>query len=100
MLFRGTTFCFIYTKIGEIRAEKPNIDKQVSKMGKSDRPRWEGAAQSARLPQTRRELIRRSGSVVAASALAGVAVPLVHAGENNTTKLRFLHLFITRQTAN
>jgi len=38
-------------------------------------------------PQTRRELIRRSGTVLAASALAEVAVPLVHAGEHNTTRL-------------
>src|SRR5271165_5279776 len=37
--------------------------------------------------QTRRALIRHSGSVVAASALAEVAVPLVHAGEHNTTRL-------------
>jgi predicted dehydrogenase len=32
-------------------------------------------------------LIKRSGSILAASALAEVAVPLVHAGEQNTIKL-------------
>src|SRR5271165_2700831 len=37
--------------------------------------------------QTRRALIRHSGSVLAASALAEVAIPQVHAGENNTIKL-------------
>jgi predicted dehydrogenase len=36
---------------------------------------------------TRRELFRTTGRVAAASALAGVAIPLVHAGEDNTIKL-------------
>lgn len=35
----------------------------------------------------RRELLQTSGRLVAASALAGVALPHVHAGENNTIQL-------------
>ncbi|MFI5460607.1 MAG: hypothetical protein ACHRXM_34770 [Isosphaerales bacterium] len=38
-------------------------------------------------PRTRREVITSTGGVLAASALTNVAVPLVHAGENNTIKL-------------
>ncbi len=45
------------------------------------------SSRSGDKPHTRRELIRQSGSVLAASALAGVAVPLVHAGEHNMTRL-------------
>jgi predicted dehydrogenase len=36
---------------------------------------------------TRRELLQTSGRVAAATALAGVAIPAVHAGENNTIQL-------------
>jgi predicted dehydrogenase len=36
---------------------------------------------------SRRELIKTSGQVAAASALAGVAIPLVHAGESSTIQL-------------
>src|SRR5262245_16756500 len=36
---------------------------------------------------TRRELLKTSGQVAAASALAGVVLPQVHAGENNTVQL-------------
>jgi predicted dehydrogenase len=36
---------------------------------------------------SRREAFRRSGQAIAASALAGVTVPLCHAGEANTIKL-------------
>lgn len=36
---------------------------------------------------SRRQMLQRSGQVVAASALAGVALPQVHAGENNTIQL-------------
>jgi predicted dehydrogenase len=36
---------------------------------------------------SRRELVKRSGQVVAASALAGVVLPQVHAAENNTIRL-------------
>ncbi len=36
---------------------------------------------------SRRDLIRQSGKVVAASALAGVVLPHVHAGESNTIRL-------------
>ena len=36
---------------------------------------------------TRRELIQTSGKIAAASALAGVAVPHVHAAENNTIQV-------------
>ncbi len=45
------------------------------------------SSRSVEKPQTRRELFRQSASVLAASALAEVAVPLVLAGENNTTRL-------------
>jgi len=45
------------------------------------------SSRSVEKPQTRRELIRQSGSVLAASALAEVAVPFVHAGEHNMTRL-------------
>jgi len=36
---------------------------------------------------SRRELVKKSGQVVAASALAGVVLPQVHAAENNTIQL-------------
>jgi predicted dehydrogenase len=36
---------------------------------------------------TRREVLKTSGKVVAASALASLAIPHVHAGENNTIQL-------------
>ncbi len=36
---------------------------------------------------SRRELMKKSGQVAAASALAGVILPQVHAGENNTIQL-------------
>jgi predicted dehydrogenase len=36
---------------------------------------------------SRRELMKKSGQVAMASALAGVALPHVHAGENNTIQL-------------
>ncbi len=42
---------------------------------------------SVEKPQTRRELIKQSGTVLAASALAEAAVPFVHAGERNVTRL-------------
>ena len=36
---------------------------------------------------TRREVMKTSGQVAVASALAGMAVPLVHAGESNTIQV-------------
>src|SRR3954451_21896740 len=36
---------------------------------------------------TRREFLKTSGQVAAASALAGIAVPAVHAGEDNTIRV-------------
>jgi predicted dehydrogenase len=36
---------------------------------------------------TRREVIKKTGQVAVASALAGVAIPMVHAGESNTIQL-------------
>ena len=36
---------------------------------------------------SRRDLLKTSGKVVAASALAGVILPHVHAGENNTIQV-------------
>lgn len=38
-------------------------------------------------PISRREMLQTTGRVAAASALAGVAVPHVHAGENNTLQV-------------
>jgi len=40
-----------------------------------------------RAPSSRREFLKLSGSAAAATALAGVAVPRVHAAEDNTIKL-------------
>ena len=42
---------------------------------------------TAEKPRTRRELIRQSGGALAAAALSEMAVPLVHAGGNNTIRL-------------
>ena len=36
---------------------------------------------------SRREFVKNTGRIVAASALAGVAVPHVHAAEDNTIRL-------------
>src|SRR5205823_12795847 len=36
---------------------------------------------------TRRELLQTAGTVAAASALAGVAIPAVHAAEDNTIRI-------------
>src|SRR5262249_45229633 len=36
---------------------------------------------------SRRELMKKSGQIAVASALAGVAIPHVHAGENNTIQV-------------
>src|SRR6266478_5987956 len=36
---------------------------------------------------SRREFIENTGKIAAASALAGVAIPSVHAGENNTIQV-------------
>src|SRR6476659_9857144 len=36
---------------------------------------------------TRRELMKKTGQVAAASALAGLAIPHVHAAENNTIQV-------------
>ncbi|NLX96366.1 MAG: Gfo/Idh/MocA family oxidoreductase [Rhodopirellula sp.] len=41
-------------------------------------------------PCTRRELLKAGGTVAAASALAGVAVPRVHAAEDNTIRLALI----------
>jgi hypothetical protein len=39
---------------------------------------------------SRREFLARTGAVAAASALAGVTIPWVHAGENNTIGLALI----------
>ncbi len=39
---------------------------------------------------SRREFLQQSGKVVAGSALAGVAIPRVHAGEDNTIRLALI----------
>src|SRR5262249_59539271 len=36
---------------------------------------------------SRRELMKKAGQIAVASALAGVAIPHVHAGENNTIQV-------------
>jgi hypothetical protein len=36
---------------------------------------------------SRREMMKETGRIAAASALAGVALPYVHAGENNTIQV-------------
>ena len=41
-------------------------------------------------PLSRRELGKRVGQIAAASALAGVAVPLVHAAGDSTTQLALI----------
>jgi len=49
--------------------------------------------QSSRSEQSRhsrREFLRRTGAVAAGSALAGVAIPSVHAGEDNTIRLALI----------
>ena len=43
-----------------------------------------------RTETSRRELFKQTGRVAAASALAGVAVPLVHAAEDNTIRLAII----------
>ncbi|NUQ61939.1 MAG: twin-arginine translocation signal domain-containing protein, partial [Pirellulales bacterium] len=39
---------------------------------------------------TRRDLLKAGGTAAAASALAGVAVPRVHAAENHTIRLALI----------
>ena len=39
---------------------------------------------------TRRDMLKAGGTVAAASAMAGVAVPTVHAGEDNTFRLALI----------
>lgn len=41
-------------------------------------------------PSNRREFLRRSGQIVTTSALAGVAIPHVHAAEENTIRLALI----------
>src|SRR5688572_25272494 len=41
-------------------------------------------------PQTRRQFLKTSGRFAAASALAGVALPHVHAAQNNTIQLALI----------
>ena len=45
---------------------------------------------SANTNVSRRDMIKTSAGLAAASALAGLAVPLVHAGEDNTIRLQSL----------
>ncbi len=42
---------------------------------------------TSKLNPTRRDAMKTAGQVAAASALAGLAIPAVHAGENNTIQL-------------
>src|SRR5438105_10420545 len=39
---------------------------------------------------SRRDLMKKTGQTAAASALAGVALPQVHAGENNTIQIALI----------
>jgi len=41
-------------------------------------------------PRPRREFLKTTGQIAAASALAGVAIPHVHAGENNTINVALI----------
>jgi predicted dehydrogenase len=41
-------------------------------------------------PSTRREFLKDSGTIVAATALAGIALPHVHAAENNTIQVALI----------
>ena len=50
---------------------------------KRDDSAWRGRRQEP----SRREFLHWGGKLAAASALAGVAIPHVHAGENNTIRL-------------
>ena len=43
-----------------------------------------------RPPQTRRDFLADAGKIAAASAFAGMAVPAVHAGEDNTIRLALI----------
>jgi len=51
-----------------------------------------GEQEKSRQPQgcTRRDALKTGGSVAAASVLAGVAIPSVHAAENNTIRLALI----------
>src|SRR5438477_11813739 len=53
------------------------------------RKRRKSAVSNSSVPGdlSRRELMKKSGRIAMASALAGVALPHVHAGENNTIQL-------------
>lgn len=51
---------------------------------------FHGASVPKPPPVTRREFIARGGTVLAGSALSGVALPHVHAGENNTIRLALI----------
>jgi hypothetical protein len=42
------------------------------------------------LPTSRREFLKNTSRFAAASALAGVALPHVHAAEDNTTRLAII----------
>jgi predicted dehydrogenase len=43
-----------------------------------------------RPPQTRRDFLAEAGTIAAASAFAGMAVPAVHAGEDHTIRLALI----------
>jgi hypothetical protein len=47
-------------------------------------------SESTKSPSSRREFLKNTGRIAAASALAGVAIPHVHAGEDNTIRLALI----------
>jgi predicted dehydrogenase len=68
---------------GRMTAQTRNLLKRSMK--KSSSPHTTELISSSR--STRREFLATSGKLVAASALAGVALPHVHAAEDNTIRL-------------
>jgi predicted dehydrogenase len=48
------------------------------------------STQTTSTTPSRRQFLQRTGAVAAASALAGVSIPQVHAGENNTIRLALI----------
>ena len=47
-------------------------------------------SESTKIVSSRREFLKNTGRIAAASALAGTVVPRVHAAENNTIKLALI----------
>ena len=50
----------------------------------------QSSSQASSEASSRREFLRRGGQITAATALAGVAIPRVHAAEDNTIRLALI----------